>query len=279
MKKLMIATAMAGVTALTGCAGVGFEELEDETVSLVGEEKIFEIQTDLPGGKSISDNMILNKLEDNLVAASSVATVEEVAKRLGPANDHRLRGLEIKRSPGAIDVSFVRGKVIANQRSSTDMTATYSVKLEPYDEGTRVIVHTPDHLFIDRNRDGAFAEIDQLIATERATDDIYRMNENLAPQFHFDTRISGEVESPWEPQSVRDNFKRVLGGGEEQDQYMIKLDNQRVPVEMQVFSYRDGSKVSYKMTYSYTVNSDGTTTYQQADVDQVVERIRQVAND
>ena len=49
-------------------------------------------------------------------------------------------------------------------------------------------------------------------------------------------------------------------------------------VQVSVFPYRNGSKVTYTFIYTYGLTGDGGSTYSQAEIDGIIGEIQTVAN-
>ncbi|NWN90920.1 hypothetical protein HLV39_05365 [Marinobacter adhaerens] len=279
MKALMKASMIGGLVALTGCAGVGFEPPKDEIVPVVSEDKVYQFQTTMPTGETITEAMILEGLQEQVIESSGVRTVEETERLMRSTSGiKKVRGMTVETETDHIQVAFVRGEM-PNEWSlySSDVIARYDVKFEQMDDLLRVAIATPSEIHIDRNRNAAFMEIAPLISIERAKKEIDRINEGLEPEFTMTKKVSGEVESQWKPEAVEGNFERLLKNSGNSGKYLLKADGRAVELDVDIFAYRDGSMVEYEFPYSYKAKGDGSVTYSQAEIDALINRIEEVA--
>jgi len=83
--------------------------------------------------------------------------------------------------------------------------------------------------------------------------------------------VKGEVTSNFKPESILGNFERLLGrhkyGYSEERKYDLKRDNvfsyqlgqERFPLKVAVFPYRDGTKIVFEAFLPYQISADGYT--------------------
>ena len=100
--------------------------------------------------------------------------------------------------------------------------------------------------------------------------------------------FSGEVDSKYPSASIYANFKRKLGsysGTEKiseikkENTFNVVIAGKNYPLEINIYPYRDGSKVEYSAEVGYTVSSDGKSTLTKADIDKANAQIAQIVND
>ena len=85
------------------------------------------------------------------------------------------------------------------------------------------------------------------------------------------TLVKGEAMSKFKPESSLGNFERLLGrvssGYSGESKYDLKKDNvfsylscqDRIPLKVSVFPYRDGTKVIYEASLPYQIGADGSS--------------------
>lgn len=108
--------------------------------------------------------------------------------------------------------------------------------------------------------------------------------------------IEGEFDSQYPDNAVYANYERLLGEYsaetapdyysnvdtvleiEKGNVFVIKKDDFEHLVQVSVFPYRNGSKVTYTFIYTYGLTGDGGSTYSQAEIDGIIGEIQTVAN-
>ncbi len=86
----------------------------------------------------------------------------------------------------------------------------------------------------------------------------------------FQTLAKGELSAPFKPESAVANFERILGrhsyGYSDERIYDLKRDNvfsyrvgqDRLPLKIAAFPYRDGTKIVYEVRLPYQIVADGS---------------------
>lgn len=106
--------------------------------------------------------------------------------------------------------------------------------------------------------------------------------------------LNGEINSIYNPDSIYANFQRSLGtydwknwGGSDpvksydikkEKTYKLDFASGNVPLNVAVYPYRNQSKVVYKVLIPYQLNSDGTATLSNAQVEQIKAKIKDIVN-
>lgn len=109
--------------------------------------------------------------------------------------------------------------------------------------------------------------------------------------------IDGEFDSPYPDNAVYANYERILGeySAETAPEYYAQIDTVLELekgnifviakddfdhlVQVSVFPYRNGSKVTYKFIYTFGLTGDGGSTYNANDIQSIIAEIQNVAND
>jgi len=280
MNLLMKTAAVAGVAAMSGCAMM-MEPLPETTVPLVSSEKVFEYPKEAPNGQTISKRDLLRSMETQISDAAGVLTVDEYAQHRMTFKE--VKGLEVKPGDNQFDVSFVNGQRYSTYEDGpvhgTWIRATYDAFVEDAGDSLRLTVTTPSEFVIDPGREPVGRPIDPLFGQDRAEQEFYKINEGIAPTLTFNESITGSIESPWAPESVSDNFDRLLEKDPVNGEYEVTAAGETATAKVEIFSYRNGSKVEYKLLYTYQATGDGSFTRSQADIDALIDRLREVATD
>lgn len=278
MNLLMKTAVVTGAAVMTGCAMM-MEPMPETSVPLVSTDKVFEYPKGVPNGKTISERALLRNMEKQIMESSGVLSVEDYSQFL---SDHRdVKGLMVEQKDSQIDVSFINGNQYSDDGElyKTAITASYGVSFEDTGDRLRMTVATPSEFVIEPGRQPIGNPIDPLFGQDRAEQEFYKINEGIAPALTFNESITGSIESPWAPDSVSDNFDRLLEKNPVNGEYEVTAAGETATAKVDIFSYRNGSKVEYKLLYTYQATGDGSFTRSQADIDALIERLREVATD
>lgn len=109
-------------------------------------------------------------------------------------------------------------------------------------------------------------------------------------------KFTGEVNTKYPDKAVYANFKRIMGEfydwrqwsttsneeiteTEKKNTFNLVWNQESFPIHVEVYPYRDGSKVTYTSTLFYTIDSTGNTTISSNDMKKLREKIEKVVND
>ena len=128
-------------------------------------------------------------------------------------------------------------------------------------------------------------------------DDAKRMFNSIKEPIKITRSVEfkGEVNTKYPAKAVYANFKRILGefknwnswtrnSGEriseskKQNSFILKLNERLYPLHVEVYPYRDGSKVVYSAKLKYTIDSKGNTTLTKEDIKQLHKKIEDIIN-
>ena len=106
--------------------------------------------------------------------------------------------------------------------------------------------------------------------------------------------LKGDINNKFNADSIYANFKRLMGnynwryyyGGKEkltevkkENTFNLDVNGKKVPLHVEVYPYRNGSKVQYEAYIPYTIDSDGITSLKKSDIDALKNKIADVVND
>ena len=132
------------------------------------------------------------------------------------------------------------------------------------------------------------------ISFSKMNDDAANIFESLKHPIRFEKAkvFKGEINSQYSDESVYANFERILGhyswksskarqdsGFKTENTFALEIDGERYPVHVEVFPYRDGSKVSYQAKMKYEVTSDGSSSLRSDSENIVRNKIKNVISD
>jgi len=107
--------------------------------------------------------------------------------------------------------------------------------------------------------------------------------------------FKGEINTKFPDKAIYANFKRILGEfvnwrywnqtsnekiseSKKQNSFNLKIRGNSHPLHVEVYPYRDGSKVRYSTTIKYTIDSNGNSTLSEKDVENLHKRIKNIIN-
>ena len=102
-------------------------------------------------------------------------------------------------------------------------------------------------------------------------------------------KLIGTINSDFPAQSIYANFKRMLGNysyrsteqiteSKKQNTFNLNVKGTSVALYVEVFPYREGSKVTYSASIPYTISQNGSTLTKK-DIDEIKVKISQIVND
>ena len=102
-------------------------------------------------------------------------------------------------------------------------------------------------------------------------------------------QLVGEVNSKYPANSIYANFKRILGNysykyseiinkSKKQNTFNLKFNGKNLPLYVEVFPYREGSKVKYSTTLPYKITQNGSSLTKQ-DIKDIQTKISKIIND
>lgn len=102
-------------------------------------------------------------------------------------------------------------------------------------------------------------------------------------------KLEGEINSKYPAQSIYANFKRMVGNytysnnekiteSKKQNTFNINVNGKNLPLYIEVFPYREGSKVKYLTTLTYKITQHGSDLTKQ-DIENIRTEIAKIVND
>jgi hypothetical protein len=100
----------------------------------------------------------------------------------------------------------------------------------------------------------------------------------------------GEINTQYSDKSIYANFKRILGeynwrysseqldASKSKNVFNLRVNNKSFPLMIEVYPYRDGSKVIYSVTIKYNIDSSGKATLTQEDIEKIEVQIKDIIN-
>jgi hypothetical protein len=277
---------IAVVSLLVFSAGCSFLEVKPETLVIKPTSKVFKFISKTPDGSTLDDYQIMSSLEKQIMTASKVMAAKSIYKCAGCARDYK--GIETKRNRNEILVSYVNGEDYDTGRYTTNISGKYVIEINDIDGFKMVKVLTPMKLDLAPKSNPIFIPYKPLKPIASVASDINRINNRINPSFSRSHQYKGSVNVKFNDESVYANFRRELGlyrgtiDGNSKDnikkEQVFNLGGSYVGII--VYPYRNGSKVEYSFYRSYSLTSDGKTSYDKMEVEakKLIAKIKSVAN-
>lgn len=166
-------------------------------------------------------------------------------------------------------------------------TAIYKVEVEEVGDLYKVLVRCPNE-FADKalNR----ADFNASENPDRAIRNFKYLCKQRSLNLTRKKYIRGELDSKYSSEDVFSNFSRILEKSlyipsevkaydlNKAQMFKIKTKNLDGAVAIAVFPYRGGSKTNYAYKYVYNIGSDGTTSYDRNDIDELTKLMTNIVN-
>jgi len=102
-------------------------------------------------------------------------------------------------------------------------------------------------------------------------------------------KLQGEINSKYSAQSIYANFKRMVGNysykntekiteSKKQNTFNLNVNGKNLPLYVEVFPYREGSKVKYSTVLPYQITHNGSSLTKQ-DIENIKTQIAKIVND
>ncbi len=211
----------------------------------------------------------------------------------GPINKYR--GLKVTKKPNMYILDYANGeyntnswylnsakftifyKQLNNNQISFTLDDTY--KYQPCSDAIGVDIDPLDSL---QNLEKDSKNILSKLKTLKIT---------LNKRYH----LKGDINSKYKADSIYANFKRLMGSYDwhsyygsskenltevkKENTFNLEINNKYIPLHVEVYPYRDGSKVQYEAYLPYTISSDGKVSLSKKDIEQIKTKISKVVND
>ena len=137
--------------------------------------------------------------------------------------------------------------------------------------------------------------LDSLQNLENDSKSILSKMKTLKITFNRRYHLLGNINSRYKADSIYANFKRLMGtynwrsyyGSDKEkltevkkeNTFNLKINNKYIPLHVEVYPYRDGSKIQYEAYLPYSINSDGTVSLSKKEIETIKNKIAKVIND
>jgi len=294
--KQVLTTGILGATLAIGFTGCGKgpippKQMTTSEIDSINVEYKFK---DNLNDKSIKKNQVVSKIISNL---SNNSGYRKKVIRNNPVRD--TYGHVVEYNNDILTINYLNG----NQNCGRNCKSKYGqVTQVIFNSELNVTEKSKNHFIISASfpkkyvikPDSSFvgSEFDPLDKPSKLAQDAKRMFNSIKEPIKITRSIEfkGEVNTKYPDKAVYANFKRILGNYrwkdynrnisavEKQNTFSLMINKKRFPLFVEVYPYRNGSKVIYSTNLSYTIDSNGNSTLNAKDVKKLHKKIKDIIN-
>lgn len=295
----MFALSASLLFVLSGCGNLNTPKPKQDIISskgiAVSQTYIF---NDPVNNSSINQKDVLGVIVKNMSNISGFAN--KTKKHSGSYAFYNIQGKTIELNDNKIIVTYINGDNNCHKCTNKESTSKvifnipYQI-IETQSSTFKFDANMPTSYSILPHTDAIGMDHPLLDATNILENDVFKMLDSLNKRSltinkFFD--IKGEINTKYQDKAVFANFKRMLGQYnwdksevvsevKKQNTFALKINENELPmpVYVEVFPYREGSKVVYSIRLNYTISSDGTSTITKKDINGLSNKIERIIND
>lgn len=248
--------------------------------------KIFKIASIDESGNEISDQLILEALQQNMSKLSLYPSFYSAIDDLS----ENVSGFEAVIANNNIRVQYLNGQLAANgNHHLTKVSAIFKIDVKKDDYGLykTITIYQPKSLHFTHAKT-PFTEINTLDTPDKLRKDVEQIFKKLDITMERLLFISGEIIVRNSDDEVYDNFEHKLGLYSKksyQEKGMIfgifelksNFRKNIIPVRIRIYPNSKGSRVKYEFDIKYLLNPDGTNTYNTEEISYLVTTIKNIS--
>ncbi|GHV10380.1 hypothetical protein AGMMS50229_21440 [Campylobacterota bacterium] len=201
-------------------------------------------------------------------------------------------GLNVRKlSDGSYALEYFNGETSGNRGDITsDVTFVFKVTAVNDEE---VLFTFPDTYTTQAVKDDFLVTYEWLDSFDKLEADarsVFSKLNTIDASVTLSSVFKGEVDSKYPSASVFANFKRKLGEYswrsdervtevEKANTFSLTVGDKKYPLKVNVYPYRDGSKVEYSTKLTHTLFASGKSVPSAAEIDKLHAQIAQIVND
>jgi len=288
---LLGATLAIGFTGCLGSKPAIHKQMNNLKVDKINLE--YKFQDELQSN-SISQREILDVIKDNI--SSNSKYIKKVIKHNPTRNTY---GYIVEYKDNVFTINYVNGNQncgnYCNSKYGQVTQVIFDVKLNIKEKSKNDFLIQglfPQEYTIkpDSNVFGfEFSSLDNLNNLEKDAKRMFNSLKDKPLQIKRSIEFKSEVNTKYPDKAVYANFKRILGSYswrnnenisdvKKQNSFNLKVNGKSYPLHVEVYPYRDGSKVTYSTNLEYTVDSKGGSTLNVKDIKELHKKIENIIN-
>jgi len=273
------------IVVLASCATINQDRVSH--LIKVTDPKIFKIVSFDESGNEINDRLILEALQQNI---SKLSLYPSFYSAIDDLNEN-VSGFEaIIINNNSIKIQYLNGKLSpSGKHRLTKAAATFNIEINKDNYGLfkTVTVFPAKSLTISRVKQ-QFGSVKTLDTPDKLRKDVEHIFKNINLSLERLIFISGEIIVRNSDDEVYDNFEHLLGlyskkSFQEKDMifgiFQLKSNSRKdiIPVRVRIFPNSKGSRVKYEFDIKYSIKPDGTTTYNEQEINYLITTIKNIS--
>ena len=206
-----------------------------------------------------------------------------LVKRYDSLRDYK--GVQTKKHNNVYSISYIN-RTQGSGSYMHESIATFDIMFEEKDN-VITFKYPSSYQYIEETGFIANPLLSSLDNLENDSKKIFSKLNTISISKHIS--FKGEINSKYPAQSIYANFKRMVGNysyrnnekiteSKKQNTFNLNVNGKNLPLYVEVFPYREGSKVKYSTTLSYRITQNGSNLTKQ-DIDNIKVKIAQIVND
>ena len=277
---------MIGATlaiGLTGCGGMNNplppKQMTSAKIDTINVRYKF---NDNINNISLTHSQMVQKITSHMKSNSKY--INKKRRWNGGYND--VYGKTVKNDNNEIIITYVNGDdncyKCENRESLTKVIFKLPIKITENSKNNFTVSSSfPTNYIIRPHTDSLGMEHETLDSPSKLETDAKKMFNSLKTKpltISRSVKFKGEVNTKYPDKAVYANFKRILGESNKQNSFILKVKEKSYPLHVEVYPYRDGSKVVYSTTLGYTLDSKGGSTLSAKDIMELHKKIEAIIN-
>jgi len=301
MLKKIVSTAFIGavVIGLSGCGPEAMQVKPMSGLSVSDRTKVLKLnfpEVDPVSGEKLIFNPNGYNFSNQIVKFSKYPKFH-VTHRGSAINEYE--GLKVNKSANKYILDYAKGKHHFNSTNSWYLnSAKFTIFYKKLSEN-QISFTLDDKYQYQPCSDAIGVGIDPLSSLHNLENDsknilsrLGTLQITLSKRYHF----TGEINSKYEANSIYANFKRLAGSYnwhsynesnnkekltevKKENSFNLKVNGTNIPLHVEVYPYRNGSKAQYEAYIPYTISSSGSASLSQDDISKFKTEINNIIND
>ncbi|MDR2151987.1 MAG: hypothetical protein LBO72_04115 [Helicobacteraceae bacterium] len=213
---------------------------------------------------------------------------------------YQYRGVEVEKGSGEYKFAYVNGIIRYNEGKKYVTSVAFAIKTTAVGDNELQFLFPKEYVYSpDRAMFSVREPLDSLSSLEtNFKKNVFLKLGSIVVKLPRKYAFNGEVNSKYSEKSIYTNFKRLLGEykwnddeywwrGQKEEQtevrkantFAFEVNGKKYPLKVEVYPYRNGSKVNYSTTFEYVIDSTGKTSVTPAQVKQLHDQVAKIVND
>lgn len=296
LKKMIVGTMTSALLiGLSGCGPAAMQVKPMSGLSVSDRTKVLKLnfpEVDPVNGEKIIFNPNRYNFSNQIIKLSKYSKFH--ITRNGTIPDYK--GLKVNKSSNKYILDYANGEYNTNSWYLNSAKFTIFYKTLNYN---KISFTLDDKYKYQPCSDAIGVDIDPLDSLQNLENDSKNILSKIGTlqivinkRYHF----TGDINSKYEANSIYANFKRLAGtynwhsyyGNSDKEKltevkkensFNLKVNGKYIPLHVEVYPYRNGSKVQYEAYIPYTISSNGSASLSKIDIEKLKSEIANIVND